>query len=128
MFGPVFPSASCEAALNICPANDGCDAVTTDCKVAENSHFKAHAHVILRNRRFEWMRVDVYPTPQSSSDSLFNALHKHFCTALYSVEARDGFAHWIAGADTSRYEVTLVEQRDEYQNTYLAVSYFPRGR
>lgn len=128
MFGSVFPSASCEAALRICPSNDGCDAITTGCKVAENIHFTAQANLVVRNRRFEWMRLDVYPTPQSSSDSLFNALHGHFCNAFHAVEADDGFAHWNAGADTSRYEVTLVEQRDEYQNTYLAVSYFPRGR
>ena len=127
MFASVMPSSSCEAAISLCTEMTDCSVSVVACDGAENELFNAQQFVVVRNRRFEWLRVDVHPSGKTNADALFEAVHAHFNARLGSAKAADGFAHWSVDAEEERYDVTVIAQRDDAQKQYLSVSYYPGG-
>lgn len=127
MFASVTASASCEAALTLCNQIADCSVNVLACQGFENEQFSAQTYVVVRNHRFLGLRVDVHPSKKTAIDELFNELHAQFNGRLHTAKAVDGFAHWKVGTGAERYDVTLIEQRDDAQKKYLSVSYYPGG-
>jgi hypothetical protein len=127
MFASVTASSSCEAALSLCTEIADCSVSVLACDGAENELFSTRHFVVVRNRRFQWLRVDVHPSKKTAVDEVFNELHAHFNRCLHTAKANEGFAHWKVDTGAERYDVTLIEQRDDAQKKYLSVSYYPGG-